>query len=142
MLDGGADVHDPAEATLDHPGQDRPDQQIRSTDIGGHDLVPLLDGQILDRLQSGDDAGIVDENLDRPRLLGLFQAFLHRLRVRHIHFHRHTRASGLGHLLGGLLDPILSSACTDDFRPRLARRHRQCLSQSRARSGNQDDFIF
>jgi hypothetical protein len=58
--------HDPPEAALLHAGEDPPCEQERRAQVHGVEAVPLLERDLLDPAARRVDAGVGDQDADRP----------------------------------------------------------------------------
>jgi len=61
----GGDVDDFAPAAGDHRAGNRLADVEDARDVGGQELLPLIDGEVLER-RAKLHPGIVDEDIDRP----------------------------------------------------------------------------
>ena len=63
------DVDDPAEAALAHAFDHRTAHVEQGIEVGVDDVVPLVRRHLVEHAVFG-DSGVVDENIDRPEVLG------------------------------------------------------------------------
>src|SRR5882757_2370253 len=82
----GGDVDDLAMATSDHVTGDGLADIERARNIGGEQLLPFLDGKVLER-RAELHAGIVDQDIDRPKIsLDRLDTLRNGWRARHVEF--------------------------------------------------------
>ena len=109
----------------------------RARNIGGEQLLPLLDGKVLER-RAELHAGIVDQDIDRAGIsLNRLDAFLGGLGERHVEAdHRHL-VPGSCQFRRSRIKLAGVAAVQDDFGAVFGKTLRECESDSLRRAGDE-----
>src|SRR3546814_20166153 len=88
ISDWSSDVCSSDLAALDHAAEGRLRHVEAATEVDAHDIVPIVIAHARERAVAG-DAGIVDDDVDRPEFLGAARAIVEaRLMVADVPFAR------------------------------------------------------